>query len=227
LIAFFLASLVSITCVVYSVRALRATIEATATDPAVLARALRLGDSLSPADAVAFGRRRLVRLLAWARSEPRADLETELLEAVTLHRGEAQIALVNSALGEIDHRVQRHGRVPRVCARVSSTVGLLCGAMALRHGLVMGSLDGPPLDLILHGPIADMLSAVFMGIAGAVWCSAAAREVKKVAGERLKGHDALIDRLEALSLPVEEPGQTGEAGQTGQTGQGPAKAEVI
>jgi hypothetical protein len=198
---------VSLTCVLYSLRALRSTIDATATSPARLARTLKVAEATSRAHA----RDRVTKLLAWAK-RANADLEADLFEAMLEHKGEAQVALVNTVLGEVDHRVHAGARIPRVCARVSSTVGLLCGAMALRRGLVEGSLDVPPLELLVQGPIADMLAAVLMGIAGAIWCGTAARALKKAADERLAGEDTLVERLEAVmsdqGAPGDAPGQT-------------------
>jgi hypothetical protein len=206
--AFIIAAIVSLTCVVYSLRALRSTIDATAISPTRVARSLKVAEATSRTHA----RDRVAKLHAWAKRTPSADLEADLLEAMLEHKGEAQVALVNTVLGEIDHRLHAPARIPRVCARVSSTVGLLCGAMALRHGLVEGSLDVPPLELLVSGPIADMLTAVMIGIAGAIWCGTAARALKKAADEQLAGEDALVERLEMVMANDAPPPEKGADG---------------
>jgi hypothetical protein len=209
--SFLFAALVSTICVVASLRALRRTIDATAVNPARIAQSLRVGDTSHVATKAS-------RLLAWARREPAAEIERELLESALLHVGQGKIALINAVLSEVDFRVQSQGRIPRVCGRVSSTVGLLSGANALRRGLVMGSLDVSPTDLIMHGPIADMLAAVLVGIAGATWCASIARAMRKVSSDTLAGHDALVDKLEqlegipGLASPGIEDGDTVQAG---------------
>ena len=205
--AFLLATAVTCLCVYFSLRALRNTVDATAVNPREVARVLRIGES----------REKAKRLFTWAKNEPVADLERDLLEAMTTLEGEVQVAHVNAVLTEVDHRLHVHLRVPRVCARLSSSVGLLCGAMALRHGLVEGSLDLPPSELLLHGPIADLLAAVLMGISGAVWCASAARAVKKIADERLSAEDVLVERLEAVFRPASPATATGPTGSTSDT----------
>ena len=189
--SFLFAALVSTICVVASLRALRQTMNATAINSARIAQSFRQGDLARVA-------KKAARLFAWAERTPEAEMERELLDAVQNHEWQGRIALINAVLSEVDFRVQSQARIPRVCARVSSTVGLLCGANALRHGLVMGSLDGPPSELIMHGPIADMLSAVLMGIAGATWCATISRSMKKVSTDTLSGQDALVEKLEKL-----------------------------
>jgi len=193
-VSFLFAALISTICVVASLRALRKTMNATAINSARVAQSFRQGDLARIATKAA-------RLFAWAERTPEAEMERELLDAVQNHEGQGRVALINAVLSEVDFRVQSQARIPRVCARVSSTVGLLCGANALRHGLVMGSLDGPPSELIMHGPIADMLSAVLMGIAGATWCATISRSMKKVSTDTLSGQDALVEKLERLESP--------------------------
>jgi hypothetical protein len=190
-VSFLFAALVSTICVVASLRALRATLAATSINPARIAQSLRVGDGERLATKVA-------RLLSWAQRTPEAEVERELLESAVSHGGQGRIALINAVLSEVDFRVQSQTRIPRVCARVSSTVGLLSGANALRRGLVLGSLDVSPAELVMHGPIADMLAAVLMGIAGATWCASIARAMKKVSTDTLAGTDALIEKLEQV-----------------------------
>ncbi len=192
------AALVSTICVLASLRALRSTLFATSINPARIAQSLRVGDDSHLATKAS-------RLLAWAQRTPAAEMERDLLESALTHRGQGRIALINAVLSEVDFRVASQARIPRVCARVSSTVGLLSGANALRRGLVLGSLDLPPVDLIMHGPIADMLGAVLMGIAGATWCASIAKAMKKASTDTLAGEDALVDKLERVAeLHVEE-----------------------
>ena len=199
MLSFLFAALVSTICVLASLRALRSTIGATSINPARVAQSLRIGDDGHVAAKAS-------RLLAWSQRTPVAEIERELLESALTHKGQGRIALINAVLSELDFRVRSQARIPRVCARVSSTVGLLSGANALRRGLVMGSLDVPPAELIMHGPIADMLAAVLMGIAGATWCAAISRAMKKVSTDTLTGHDAFVEKLDRLEAPA--PGAT-------------------
>jgi hypothetical protein len=124
---------------------------------------------------------------------PEADWERAVLDAFT-HPEAARNALVNEQLGEMDFRLQRWTRVPRVCASVASTGGFLLATLALTTGLS----DGVPLDS--GGTLVnDAIGAVTFGIAGAVFCVAAQFRARDEAKERLRAADKLIERLERLA----------------------------
>jgi hypothetical protein len=124
---------------------------------------------------------------------PEADWERAVLDAFTQPEA-ARNALVNEQLGEMDFRLQRWSRVPRVCASVASTGGFLLATLALTTGLS----DGVPLDS--GGTLVnDAIGAVTFGIAGAVFCVAAQFRARDEAKERLRAADKLIERLERLA----------------------------
>ena len=124
---------------------------------------------------------------------PEADWERAVLDAFTQPEA-ARNALVNEQLGEMDFRLQRWNRVPRVCASVASTGGFLLATLALTTGLS----DGVPLDS--GGTLVnDAIGAVTFGIAGAVFCVAAQFRARDEAKERLRAADKLVERLERLA----------------------------
>jgi hypothetical protein len=184
------AMLVALACAAASARRVWFAANATALHP---------DDVVSALDR-AKDRGALERLVA---KEPSADWERELLAAFAAPPAQ-RAALVNEQLTELDLRIQRWARVPRVCARLATSAGFMLGTLALRNGLAG---DGSELssdlnELVVRGPIAEALLAVAMGILGMAFCVGAQSEAMRIAKARMKGADRLVERLEAL---VSEP----------------------
>jgi hypothetical protein len=183
-----LALTTTVICIAASVRRLRFAIAPTALDPGVLLEALR-GDR---------GREELSRVREAVMREPGADWERALFEAIESEEG-VRAALVNEQLTELDFRLQRWARVPRVCASIASSAGFLLAAVALRAGLLGASaseeLDRSAIDAVVFTAI----NVAAMGVVGAVACAAIHIQAGKLAKARLEATDKLVERLEALA----------------------------
>jgi hypothetical protein len=180
----FLAGLITLACVAASARRLYFALTAVALDPDELLVALR-GDA---------GRARFPQVAAAIRREPRAEIERELLDAVTANSGTLRVALVNEQLGELDYRVQRWARVPRVCASVASSSAFLLASLALRNALA------DTTDTIdVNGAVIDAINVAAIGMTGAAFCIAIQFRARKLAKTRLTAADKLVERFEALA----------------------------
>jgi hypothetical protein len=136
--------------------------------------------------------------------EPAAAWEQELFLAIESPE-EQRDALVNEALAEIDFRLGRWSRVPRVCASIASSAGLLCGAIALRSGLdeVSHAPDGA-IDSVLNHAVSNSLGVAALGIAAAVACVAIDAEARRAVKSSRLAADLLVERLERASDEAEE-----------------------
>lgn len=132
-----------------------------------------------------------------------ADWERDLAEAMTstsAHRA----ALVNEQLTELDRRMQRWVRVPRVCASVSTSFGFLLATLVLRRGLTdAGSLPADVGELAVRGLIADALTVAALGIVGTAFCVAAQAQARRMVASRAQAADRLIERLERAASDVD------------------------
>jgi hypothetical protein len=158
---------------------------ATALDPGVALGELRAGG--------------IDRLRAAAEREPRADWERELLDAVASSGGrEEREARVGEQLTELDYRIQRWARVPRVCASISASTGFLLATWVLREGLVgFGpTMSADVAELFVRGLIGDALAVVGFGFVGTAFCVAAQRHGRRIARARLRAADELVEALE-------------------------------
>ncbi len=184
----FVAAAVSLACVAASTRRLAFVMDATWLDPARLLRALQ-GDR---------GRARHPRILAAIAAEAGAAWEREICDALA-EGGPAGAARVNEQLRELDWRMQRWSRVPRVCASIASSSGFLLASLALRNGLTAASAspDGTMSDA-LQGLVTQALGVAAFGVAGTVWCIALQRQATQETRIRAVAADKLVERLETL-----------------------------
>ncbi|AKV01730.1 hypothetical protein AKJ09_08393 [Labilithrix luteola] len=128
---------------------------------------------------------------------PEAEWERELLEAMSVTSPEQRAALVNEQLTELDYRIQRWARVPRVCASVATSVGFLLATLVLRRGLTeAGELPTDAGDLLVRGLVGDALTVAALGVVGTAFCIAAQTQAKRLATSRTKAADKLVERLE-------------------------------
>jgi hypothetical protein len=175
--------IVSGACALASVRRLDLAVGASAVDPTTLAAALRTG----PPELWSALKRELM-------SEPEATWEHELVEALDAP-SPARIALVNEQLSELDYRAQRWGRVPRVCASVSSSFGFLM-AFATVAAMAAGDVTG---DVDFGAAAMTAINVVVIGLAGAAFCIAAHLRATAVIRGRLAAADSLVESLEELA----------------------------
>ena len=176
-------------CVAASARRLLFAVDATSLDPKLLRDAIDACGAAAIADAIA--------------NEPRAIWEREVFAAAKLSDAQ-QAAAMNEALSEVDFRLARWSRVPRVCASISSSTGFLCGAMALRSGLAQVDLvTDAAIDQTLNGAVAHALGVAAFGLAATVTCIALDSEARKIIKSQRLAADLLIERLERSAAEIE------------------------
>jgi len=185
----FVAILVALACAAASGRRVWLAANATALHPDAIA------DALGRANAPAV----LERLRALVATIPDADWERDLLEALAAPPA-LRVALVNEQMTELDYRIQRWSRVPRVCASITSSAGFMLGTLVLRNGLAADAseLTSDVAELVIRGLVADALLVAAMGIIGMAFCIGAQAEARRIAKGRSKGADRLVERLESL-----------------------------
>ena len=180
--------LFSLACALASARRVWFAANATAIHP----------DDIVAALARAKGPEAVEALRALVAKEPAADWERDLLEALAAPAAQ-RVALVNEQLTELDYRIQRWARVPRVCASVATSFGFMLATLVLRQGLAdFGDLPSDVVELIVFGLVADALTVAAMGIVGTAFCIGAHGEARKIAKARTVAADKLVERLEAL-----------------------------
>jgi hypothetical protein len=195
-----IAVLVALACAAASARRVWFAAHATALHP----------DAIHAALANASGPEAVEALRAFVAKDPAADWERDLLAALAAPAAQ-RIALVNEQLTELDYRIQRWGRVPRVCASIATSFGFMLATLVLRKGLA----DSPDVpievaELVLRGLVGDALTVGAMGIVGTAFCIGAQSEAKRIAKGRVVGADRLVERLEELlDRGSEEAPETG------------------
>jgi hypothetical protein len=191
-----LALIIALVCVAASAARLKRAILATPLDPAPLVEALR-GDA---------GRARFEEVRAALKAEPEGTWERDLAAAFD-HPEEVRAAEVNELLTELDFRLQSWARVPRVCASVAASSGLLLASLALRNGLSGAVADLPPeiQELAIGQAVREAVDVAALGICGAIFCIALGHHATKSAKVRLQEVDRLVERIEALAVPPERP----------------------
>jgi hypothetical protein len=188
------AVLVALACAAASARRVWFAANATALHPEDLYAAL----------AKAKGPDAIVALRELVANEPAADWERDLLDALTAPVSQ-RIALVNEQLTELDYRIQRWARVPRVCASIATSFGFMLATLVLREGLAdTGEVPVEVGEMILKGLVADALMVGAMGLIGTAFCIGAQTEAKRIAKARSVGADKLVERLEELLAPSAE-----------------------
>jgi hypothetical protein len=183
------AILIALACAMASARRVWFAANATALHP----------DDVVNALAKAKGPEAIDRLRALVAKEPAADWERDLLAALGAPPDQ-RVALVNEQLTELDYRIQRWARVPRVCASIATSGGFMLATLVLRNGLAADTseLSSDVAELVVKGLVGDALLVGAMGIVGTAFCIGAQSEAKRIAKARMKGADRLVERLEGL-----------------------------
>ncbi len=178
-----LAALVALGCVLASSRRLYFASNALALHPAAWLAAIERGEG-----------ERAVRA---AKKNPRADWERELIEASGDADENSRAARINELLIDLDFRITRWERVPRVCASVASSAGFLFGSLTLRFGLVASSAlaDDMRSDAI-NAVVLQAVNVAALGVAGAAFAIAAQVHARRVAKAFHRDVDALVATLE-------------------------------
>jgi hypothetical protein len=180
-----LALLIAVSSVVASAARLRFVLAPTPLDPAVVDRALSTWKR---------GREGLLgRLARVFSSVPEAEWETALVQALRSPR-DVRTALVNEQLTELDHRLQRCVRVPRVCASICTSSGFLLAATVLRVSL--GGSETPTDPGGVDAAVFQAIDVAAVGLAGAAFCIAIQMRARRIAASKAEAFDRMVQRLE-------------------------------
>jgi AhpD family alkylhydroperoxidase len=180
------AAVVALACVIASGRRLAHAVAPIGLEPRMLTKALEgeraeaVFQSLRVTAAVG-GR------LAW---------ESELLAAFAEDDERRREALVGEHLLELEGRLTRSSRVPRVCASIASSAGLLFGTLGLLQGPGIPQETGGAIAT--QGAFASALAAVALGIAATAFCVAVHVRAARVERERRAAIDELVSVLQRL-----------------------------
>jgi hypothetical protein len=178
------AAIVALACVIASARRLASAVAPIAVEPRLVLQALE-------SDRAAAFVRALRTVLA---SDDGFTWERELLAAFEEADERQRDALVNEQLIDLEARLTRSARVPRVCASIATSAGLLFGSLALVQGL-----GEPAGGDVTHGALSWALGAVSLGIAATTFCVAVHMRASRLIAQRRAAIDELVTRLEALA----------------------------
>lgn len=187
-VAVALAALIAIACSAASLRRLAFAVAPTAFDPALLLGALR-GEGAE---------KRVARMRRAAEMEPTADWERELFAALDADDA-SRTGLVNEALSELDQRVKRWSRVPRVCASIATSSAFLLASLALRSGLATASDQDVVTSDAIHAAVMAAIDVAAIGLAGAAICIASQMRARRAEQAYVEAADKLVERLERLA----------------------------
>jgi len=175
------AVVVTLVCAAACIRRLELACHPIAFDPLTWRQHLERGEDAELAQAIA--------------NVPSATWERELIAGLDTPNEELRTSLVNEQLQELDFRLARWERVPRVCASLSSSAGFLLGSLVLRFGLtaVANGLDeGDTInDIVLQA-----VNVAAFGVAGATFAIATQYRARKLVQAFQREADALVEVLE-------------------------------
>jgi len=186
-----LSCLVTVVCVFASARRLARVVALTTLHPGPLLDALKGDDPLVVC----------AKLHAAIGSDEHFAWERDLLAVVVPIQPRAREAQVNEQLTELDGRVERWARVPRVCASVATSAGFLLASVSIVRGLAVPAADDAPVGA--RAAIEGALDALTIGIAGAAFCYSVHVRARRLVRDRLAEVDRLVLRLEAAASQAE------------------------
>ena len=181
------AFIVALACVIASARRLAWAVAPIDLEPRSVLKALE-GDRANEV---------LPGLAAALVSDSRFAWERDLLAAFDEADGRQREALINEQLLELEGRMARSARVPRVCASIATSAGLLFGSLALLQGLAVPE-EGQDASSATRAALSTALGAVALGIAATAFCVAVHVRAARVSKERRVALDELVTRLERL-----------------------------
>ncbi len=185
-----LAIVVAVLCVAASVRRLLFVLPPDGLDTGEIVVALR-GDA---------GRARFPGVASRVAKLPAGAWEREIFAAASERPAEVRASLLNEQLRERDFDLARWSRVPRVCASIATSSGLLLATTALRAGLQdPDALAADVGQLVTSGAVGQALDVAMVGLAGAVACLALQASANRLAKAELAATDELVGRVEALT----------------------------
>lgn len=178
-----LAALVAFGCAAASTRRLYFATNPLALHPAPWLDAIERGDAAAAAAA--------------AESDPRADWERELIDATADPDEEVRAGRINELMIDLDQRLTRWDRVPRVCASIASSAGFLFGSLMLRFGLVAaGTIADDAQSDAINAVVLAAVNVAAFGVAGAAFAIGAQYRARRAAKAYQRDIDALVQALE-------------------------------
>jgi len=185
---------IAVSSVVASAMRLRFALVPTSLDPDVVERAL----TVWRADRATA----LVRLERALTDAEDPEWERNLLEALRA-APDVRTALVNEQLTELDYRLKRWVRVPRVCASICTSSGFLLAATVLRVSLTEAT-DAAGLEggQAVDAAVFQAINVAAIGLAGAAFCIAIQMRARTAAASRAEAFDHLVQRLERATEPT-------------------------
>jgi len=187
-----LAIVASLACVAASGFRLHLVVLGTVVDPGRLEAGLR-ALSRQP------GGGRIPALRAAVGDSPDAEWERDVLAALEAP-SEDRAAFLGEAMTELDFRLRRWAKVPRVCASLGTSFAFLLATVALRVGLsdLVGTLDEARV-LSVNDAVLDAVDVAAVGLVGAAFCIAIQVQARKALAVRREGSDDLVEVLELLA----------------------------
>jgi hypothetical protein len=180
------AALVALACILASARRLALAVAPTGLEPRAVLKVLH-GDG---------GRSRLIGLRQALAAEDRFVWERDLFAAFDEPPGPRRDALLNEQLLDVEWRADRWARIPRVCASIATSAGLLFGSLALLKGLAIP--EGADSSAAIHEAMVSALGALALGIAGAAFCASVHVRARRASRVCRSAIDELVERLERL-----------------------------
>jgi hypothetical protein len=194
------AASVALACVLASARRLAWTVAPLELEPRMILKALE-GEQ---------GGAVFEKLKVEFASDPRFEWMRDLGAAFDEGPGPRRDGLVNEQLFEFESRATRWARVPRVCASIGTSAGLLFGSLSLLQGLAVSDSEEGGGAMAIHDALFSALDSLSLGIAGTAFCVAVHVRAVRLARERRAAVDELVERLERLRVPaVNEGGDVG------------------
>jgi hypothetical protein len=128
----------------------------------------------------------------------RGDLswERDIFEAACDPRPAEGDALLTEPLGDLDWRVLRWDRVPRVCASIATSAGFLFATIAVVRGLSIPS--DPEWAPAVREALDAALTALTIGIAGTAFCATIHLRTRRLPRTHLEAADRLVERVRSL-----------------------------
>ncbi len=121
--------------------------------------------------------------------------ERGLVEACSERDESVRAALVNEQLSEFEVLANRWTSVPRVGARLATSVGFLCATVILLEGLALP--EGDSFSDALHGALVAAVGSLAAGIAGTAFSAAVHFRARRLRKATSAAADRLVRALTA------------------------------
>jgi hypothetical protein len=182
---------VALGCVLVSARRLLLAIEATALDPDMVVNELR-----------GAGDKEWAALRDKLATRVDAPWEKDVLGTLEEVDPRAREAGIDEQLLEVDWRVQRWSRVPRVCASIATSAGFLFASIGLLRGLANPTGEAGEV----RAALLASLDALAVGVAATAFCAAVHVRTRRLVRERIAAAERLLLHVRTLASLSGLPG---------------------